>query len=109
MPKIKGQVEFSNVSAEYVDGQSVLKGVSFAAQPGQSIAVVGPTGAGKTTIINLIPRFYDVTGGAVLIDGMDVRNVTAESLCAQIGIVLPSRPSAGTHLVRHCSPFKHHP
>ncbi|MBU2610892.1 MAG: ABC transporter ATP-binding protein/permease [Chloroflexi bacterium] len=88
MPKIKGQVEFSNVSAEYVDGQPVLNGVSFIAQPGQSIAVVGPTGAGKTTIINLIPRFYDVTGGAVLIDGMDVRNVTAESLRAQIGIVL---------------------
>ena len=62
--------------------------VSFTAEPGQTIAIVGPTGAGKTTIINLIPRFYDVTGGAVLIDGIDVRDVTAESLRQQIGIVL---------------------
>jgi len=88
MPAIRGEVEFSNVSAEYVEGQPVLCGVSFTAQPGQTIAVVGPTGAGKTTIINLIPRFYDVTGGAVLIDGLDVRHVTAESLRRQIGIVL---------------------
>jgi len=66
----------------------VLRGVSFAAEPGQTVAIVGPTGAGKTTIINLIPRFYDVTGGAVRIDGNDVRDVTAESLRQQIGIVL---------------------
>jgi len=65
-----------------------LKGVNFTAQPGQIIALVGPTGAGKTTIINLIPRFYDVTAGSVLIDGMDVRDVTAESLRKQIGVVL---------------------
>ena len=56
----------------------MLDEVSFTAEPGQTIAIVGPTGAGKTTIINLIPRFYDVTGGAVLIDGLDVRDVTAE-------------------------------
>jgi ATP-binding cassette subfamily B protein len=62
--------------------------VTFEAEPGQTIAIVGPTGAGKTTIINLIPRFYDVTGGAVWIDGVDVRDVTARSLRAQIGIVL---------------------
>lgn len=66
----------------------VLKGVSFTAEPGQMVAIVGPTGAGKTTIINLIPRFYDVTGGAVMIDGIDVRDVTASSLRGQIGIVL---------------------
>jgi ATP-binding cassette subfamily B protein len=66
----------------------VLKGVSLAAEPGQTIAIVGPTGAGKTTIINLIPRFYDVAGGAVTIDGHDVRDVTAASLRRQIGIVL---------------------
>jgi ATP-binding cassette subfamily B protein len=66
----------------------VLKKVSFVAEPGQTIAIVGPTGAGKTTIINLIPRFYDVTSGAVKIDGMDVREVEAESLRKQIGIVL---------------------
>lgn len=88
MPPIRGEVEFRNVSAEYVKGQPVLKNVSFVAKPGQTIAIVGPTGAGKTTMINLIPRFYDVTEGAVLIDGIDVRRVKAESLRRQIGIVL---------------------
>jgi ATP-binding cassette subfamily B protein len=88
MPPIKGLVEFRAVTAEYEAGQPVLKGVSFTAQPGQTVAIVGPTGAGKTTIINLLPRFYDVSGGAVLIDGVDVREVTAASLRSQIGIVL---------------------
>lgn len=88
MADINGKVEFSDVTAEYKVGEPVLKGVNFSAEPGQTIAIVGPTGAGKTTIINLIPRFYDVTGGAVKIDGMDVRDVTAESLRKQIGIVL---------------------
>lgn len=88
MKEIKGLVEFQNVSHEYEDGVPVLKGVSFTAQPGQTFAIVGPTGAGKTTIINLLPRFYDVTEGAVKIDGVDVRDVTAESLRKQIGIVL---------------------
>ncbi|MDT8897430.1 ABC transporter ATP-binding protein [Thermanaerothrix sp. 4228-RoL] len=88
MPPIRGEVEFRNVSAEYIKGQPVLKNVSFVAKPGQTIAIVGPTGAGKTTMINLIPRFYDVTEGAVLIDGIDVRRVKAESLRRQIGIVL---------------------
>src|SRR5690606_31118995 len=74
MPDIRGHVEFDNVHAEYVKGEPVLKGVSFTAEPGQTIAIVGPTGAGKTTIINLLPRFYDVTGGAVRIDGIDVRD-----------------------------------
>lgn len=88
MPPIRGEVEFRNVSAEYIKGQPVLKNISFVAKPGQTIAIVGPTGAGKTTMINLIPRFYDVTEGAVLIDGIDVRRVKAESLRRQIGIVL---------------------
>ncbi len=88
MPTIQGRVEFNNVYAAYTKGQPVLEGVNFIAEPGQTIAIVGPTGAGKTTIINLIPRFYDVTGGAVLIDGMDVRYATTESLRQQIGIVL---------------------
>ena len=66
----------------------MLCGVSFAAEPGQTVAIVGPTGAGKTTIINLIPRFYDVVGGAIRIDGLDVRDVTRASLRRQIGIVL---------------------
>jgi ATP-binding cassette subfamily B protein len=88
MPPIQGMVEFQNVSAAYKVGVPVLDQVSFTAQPGQTIAIVGPTGAGKTTIINLIPRFYDVTGGAILIDGLDVRYVAGESLRNQIGIVL---------------------
>ncbi len=88
MPQIKGKVEFTEVSHEYEDGVPVLKNVSFTAEPGQTIAIVGPTGAGKTTIINLLPRFYDVTHGSVKIDGIDVRDITAESLRRQIGIVL---------------------
>jgi ATP-binding cassette subfamily B multidrug efflux pump len=88
MPPIRGHVEFREASAAYEKGVPVLSAVSFEARPGQTIAIVGPTGAGKTTIINLIPRFYDVTGGAVVIDGLDVRAVKKESLRRQIGIVL---------------------
>ncbi len=88
MPEISGKVEFDSAQASYKSDQPVLKGVSFTAEPGQTIAIVGPTGAGKTTIINLIPRFYDVTGGSVKIDGYDVRDVTLDSLRSQIGIVL---------------------
>jgi ATP-binding cassette subfamily B protein len=87
LPPIKGTVEFVDVWAEYKKGQPVLRGVNLKAEAGQTIAIVGPTGAGKTTIVNLIPRFYDVSGGAVLIDGIDVRDVTLESLRSQIGIV----------------------
>ncbi|MBM3128480.1 MAG: ABC transporter ATP-binding protein [Chloroflexi bacterium] len=88
LPPIVGAVEFDRVDAEYKKGERVLCGVSLRAEPGQTVAIVGPTGAGKTTIINLIPRFYDVVGGAVKIDGVDVREVTRASLRAQIGIVL---------------------
>ena len=88
LPQLKGKVEFQNVSAAYTEDQQVLCNINFTAEPGQTIAIVGPTGAGKTTMINLIPRFYDVTGGAVLVDGLDVRNVTARSLREQIAIVL---------------------
>ncbi len=85
---VAGRVEFRNVSAGYKEGQHVLRGVSFTVEPGKTVAIVGPTGAGKTTIINLIPRFYDVTGGEVLIDGIDVRTVPQENLRQHIGIVL---------------------
>jgi ATP-binding cassette subfamily B protein len=88
MPPIEGVVEFEDAKAEYKKGQPVLKGVTFKAEKGKMIAIVGPTGAGKTTIINLIPRFYDVSDGSVKIDGIDVRDVTMESLRSQIGIVL---------------------
>lgn len=88
MPQIQGRVVFDHVFAEYEPGQPVLRDVNLVAEPGQTIAIVGPTGAGKTTIVNLIPRFYDVTEGAVTIDGMDVRDVTASGLRAQVGVVL---------------------
>jgi ATP-binding cassette, subfamily B, multidrug efflux pump len=88
IPPIQGKVEFVQVQASYKEGQPVLCNVNFTAEPGQTIAIVGPTGAGKTTIINLIPRFYDVTGGAVLIDGLDLRYIQIESLRQQIAIVL---------------------
>jgi ATP-binding cassette subfamily B multidrug efflux pump len=87
-PAIQGKVEFIDVTAEYKKGEPVLCGINLKAEPGQIVAIVGPTGAGKTTIINLIPRFYDVTGGAVKIDDHDVRDVTSASLRSQIGIVL---------------------
>ncbi|MBI5303362.1 MAG: ABC transporter ATP-binding protein [Chloroflexi bacterium] len=88
MPEIRGVVEFDHVSAAYKKDQLVLNDVSLRAEPGQTVAIVGPTGAGKTTIINLIPRFYDVVEGTVKIDGVDVREVTSASLRKQIGIVL---------------------
>ncbi|HEY9824254.1 MAG TPA: ABC transporter ATP-binding protein, partial [Stenomitos sp.] len=88
MPAIQGKVTFEDVTFGYTAEQLVLKGVRLEAQPGQMIALVGPTGAGKSTIINLILRFYDVSGGAVKIDGIDVRTVTQASLRRQIGIVL---------------------
>jgi ATP-binding cassette subfamily B protein len=88
LPQVVGRVEFDHVSAGYKEGVHVLKDVSFVAEPGQTIAIVGPTGAGKTTIINLLPRFYDVSEGRVLIDEHDVRDVKMGSLRSQIGLVL---------------------
>jgi ATP-binding cassette subfamily B protein len=88
MPPIQGHVVFDNVWAEYKAGEPVLRGIDLEAKPGQTIAIVGPTGAGKTTIINLLPRFWDVKSGSVRIDGMDVRDATLTSLRSQIGIVL---------------------
>jgi ATP-binding cassette, subfamily B, multidrug efflux pump len=88
MPPIQGEVTFENVTFGYNPDQLVLKGVNLHAYPGQMVALVGPTGSGKTTIINLILRFYDVSSGAVKIDGIDVRKVTQASLRRQIGIVL---------------------
>ena len=88
MHAIEGVVELDNVEAEYVPGEPVLKGINLSAQPGETVAIVGPTGAGKTTIINLLPRFWDVTGGAVRIDGVDVRDVQLHTLRQQIGLVL---------------------
>jgi ATP-binding cassette subfamily B protein len=87
--EIDGRVEFQDVSFRYFSGgEPVLSHISFMAEPGQTIALLGATGSGKSTIINLIPRFYDVSEGKVLIDGHDVRDVTLESLRQRIGIVL---------------------
>ena len=88
MPPIKGRVEFEHVDFSYETGKPVLKDLSFTVNPGESVALVGPTGAGKSTIVNLISRFYNVNGGRVLIDGQDVSKVTLKSLRSQMGIML---------------------
>ena len=88
LPAVRGDVRYENVSFHYSDDDTpVLSNVSFHIPAGRSIALVGPSGSGKTTICSLLPRFYDVTGGRVTIDGHDVRGVTLESLRSQIGIV----------------------
>ena len=97
MPAIKGQVEFKNVSFSYraksengdiKHGDPVLKNINFSVKPGETVAILGATGSGKTSLVNLIARLYEVTEGEVLIDGIDVRDVTQESLQSQIGIAL---------------------
>jgi ATP-binding cassette subfamily B multidrug efflux pump len=86
---IRGEVVFENVSFRYgEDKPEVLHGVNLTIKPGQRVALVGPTGAGKSTIVNLLMRFYDATGGRIIIDGQDVKDVTLESLRRQMGIVL---------------------
>ncbi|HHE51789.1 MAG TPA: ABC transporter ATP-binding protein, partial [Candidatus Acetothermia bacterium] len=90
LENVTGRVEFDDVSFSYSrDGQdSVLKGISFVAEPGETVAILGATGSGKSSLIHLIPRFYDVSAGAVRIDGIDVREVTLTSLRAHIGLAL---------------------
>jgi ATP-binding cassette subfamily B protein len=88
MPPIKGEVRFDNVTFYYEPEKPVLENVSFTVRPGETIALVGPTGAGKTTIVNLISRFYDVVDGRVLIDGVDIRDVSLNSLRKQMGVML---------------------
>lgn len=88
LPPVRGKIRFDNVSFAYFGRHKVLNGVSFEAQPGQVIALLGATGSGKSTIINLLPRFYDPTTGRITVDGYDIRDVTLRSLRDQIGIVL---------------------
>lgn len=89
LPPIRGEVAFEDVSFRYPGGeQDVLAGVSFTVQAGETVAIVGTTGSGKSTLVHLLPRFYDVTGGHVRIDGHDVREVTLASLRGQLAIVL---------------------
>ena len=88
LPDIRGEVVFDNVSFEYVEGQKVLQEINLTVRPGETIAIVGPTGAGKSTLTSLVPRFYDVTEGRVLIDGHDVREIKRSSIARRMGIVL---------------------
>jgi ATP-binding cassette subfamily B protein/subfamily B ATP-binding cassette protein MsbA len=88
---VQGRVEFDHVDFSYVPDTPVLSDVSFEIRPGQTVALVGPTGAGKTTISSLMARFYDITGGAIRIDGRDIHGITIESLRRQLGVV-PQQP-----------------
>jgi ATP-binding cassette subfamily B protein len=85
---IQGRIDFENVNFSYTSKVQVLKNMSFSVEPGTMVALVGPSGAGKTTITNLIPRLYEVQAGSVKVDGFDVKDVTLESLRRQIGMVM---------------------
>ena len=87
-PFVRGHVEFKNVNFSYDGTRQILKNISFEGHPGESIAIVGPTGAGKTTIVNLLSRFYNIEEGKIFIDGQDIMTVTLQSLRSQMGIML---------------------
>lgn len=88
IPEVEGEVIFDEVTFGYEEGQTIFNNLSFHVEPGETIALVGPTGAGKSTITNLIPRFYDIRSGTIYIDGIDITEVTVESLRDQIGVML---------------------
>ncbi len=88
MPPVKGEVVFRDVTFGYTEEQNIFEHLSFHVKPGETIALVGPTGAGKSTITNLISRFYDIKDGAILVDGMDIRDVKVHSLRKEIGVML---------------------
>jgi ATP-binding cassette subfamily B protein len=89
LPSVSGRVEFRDVHFRYPGSTNeTLRGIGFTVEPGQTVAILGTTGSGKSTLVNLLPRFYDPTGGEVLLDGMNIREVTLASLRSQIGIVL---------------------
>jgi ABC-type multidrug transport system fused ATPase/permease subunit len=99
MPQIRGDVEFRNVIFGYNREHPVLRGLNLKVKAGQTVAIVGPTGAGKSTIISLLTRFYDIQDGAILVDGQDVREVTQRSLRSQVGVV-PQDPFLFTGTIR---------
>lgn len=88
LSNVKGQVDFDNIDFAYEEGVNILENFNLHVKPGETIALVGPTGAGKTTVINMITRFYDVKKGSVKIDGVDVRDVTMESLRKEVGVLM---------------------
>jgi len=88
LQSIKGDIEFKNVRFSYVEGEEVLRGVNFTAKAGETIAIVGATGAGKSTIINLLNRFYEIDSGTISVDGIDIKDVTLKSLRSEIAVVL---------------------
>jgi ATP-binding cassette subfamily B protein len=108
MPRLRGEIELRNVTYSYVPGEDVLKDVSLQVQPGETVAIVGPTGAGKTTLVSLMSRFYDVARGhgAVLVDGHDVRDVTRDSYVSQMSMVL-QEPFLFSVTVRENIKYKH--
>src|SRR5256712_9959581 len=87
-PRFRGEIEFRDVSFEYEPGQQVLSRINLVIAPGEKVAIVGATGAGKSTLVSLVPRFYDPIEGEVRIDGEDIRNYTLQSLREQISLVL---------------------
>ena len=108
LPRLKGQVDFRNVSYSYEPGQDVLQNVNLHVEPGETVAIVGPTGAGKTTLVSLMSRFYDVERGrgAILVDGQDIRDVTRRSLAGQMSMVL-QEPFLFSTTVRENIKYKH--
>ena len=86
-PALRGEITYANVSFGYSDGKQVLGGIDLSIRAGETVAFVGPSGAGKTTLCSLLPRFYEITGGSICIDGIDIRKMTLASLRSQIGIV----------------------
>src|SRR5207248_1923634 len=88
LPEVRGRVSFENVSFRYEPAKPLIEVFNFEVEPGQTIAIVGPTGAGKTTIVNLLMRFYDVDGGSIRVDGVDVRDLRRDDLRRMFGMVL---------------------
>src|SRR2546429_7405630 len=88
LERVRGQVEFRDVNFSYSADRPLIEDLSLAVRPGQTVAIVGPTGAGKTTLVNLLMRFYEVDSGAILLDGVDVARMSREYLRAQTGMVL---------------------